>query len=307
MISGTAITSVLIVSQIARAVELSANRTAPPNVLSTIDQAISACALLVLSGLGIWWVARSRRDPLADAPQRANKLRDDALLFVVMIYLLGALAISGLTHLLGSDKSSAFVRLATGSSAQLIGIGACLAVAAGRFEGGIRGFCLGSGDFRIRHLLVVTLVVALLAVGVCPLVLEASMGVIKWIAPGHEFQAHPTIDALHDPVAPLGAKIVLWLGAAVIAPIAEEAFFRGLLQTFLVNLVRNRWMAVLVASLAFSCVHVSQAHAIPALTVLAVLIGYSYERTGSLVPAVAIHAMFNLKTLLWDSLGAFPV
>ena len=97
------------------------------------------------------------------------------------------------------------------------------------------------------------------------------------------------------------------MGAAAIAPIAEEAFFRGLLQTFLVNLVRNRWLAVLVASLAFSCVHFSQAHAIPALTVLAVLMGYAYERTGSLVPAVAIHAMFNLKTLLWDSLGAFPL
>ena len=54
-----------------------------------VDQALSVVAVLVFMVLGVWWVVRSRRDPLAGAPQRANDVREDALALVVMIYLLG--------------------------------------------------------------------------------------------------------------------------------------------------------------------------------------------------------------------------
>ena len=57
---------------------------------------------------------------------------------------------------------------------------------------------------------------------------------------------------------------------------------------------------------AFGAVHFAQPHAIPALVVLSLLIGYAYERTGSLVAPVVIHAAFNLKTLIWSALGAVP-
>jgi membrane protease YdiL (CAAX protease family) len=95
----------------------------------------------------------------------------------------------------------------------------------------------------------------------------------------------------------------LWIGAVVVAPIAEEAFFRGLLQTFLAGVVRSRWLAIGLTAVAFGIVHFSQPHVIPALIVLGLLIGYAYERTGTLVVPVLIHAGFNLKTLVWDAFG----
>ncbi|MFQ5494698.1 MAG: type II CAAX prenyl endopeptidase Rce1 family protein [Phycisphaerae bacterium] len=39
------------------------------------------------------------------------------------------------------------------------------------------------------------------------------------------------------------------------------------------------------------------------MAVLAVLLGFAYERTGRLTVPIAIHAAFNLKTLIWASLS----
>ena len=91
------------------------------------------------------------------------------------------------------------------------------------------------------------------------------------------------------------------------APIAEECFFRGLLQTFLVNVVPNRWVAIILTSIVFGAIHFPQPYAIGALIFLAILIGYAYERTGSVLVAIVIHALFNLKTLVWVALGSSTV
>ena len=49
-------------------------------------------------------------------------------------------------------------------------------------------------------------------------------------------------------------------------------------------------------ALAFTLVH-AQVHALPAL-LLGVLLGLAYERTGSLLVPILVHALFNLKTLI---------
>lgn len=97
---------------------------------------------------------------------------------------------------------------------------------------------------------------------------------------------------------------MLWFGAAVVAPFAEEVFFRGILQSAVRNMTRSPRAAILVASVVFAAVHLSQPHAIPALLFLGVSLGTAYERTGSLLVPVIVHAAFNLRTLIWQSLGA---
>lgn len=145
-------------------------------------------------------------------------------------------------------------------------------------------------------------VLTLLSLGLCPLVGEATIEGMRWIAPGYELPTHPTIVALHESTQPFGVVMTLWIGAIVLAPIAEELFFRGLLQTWLVNVLGSRCAAIALASLVFGAIHFGQPHAVAALFVLSVLMGYAYERTGSLWPSVMIHAAFNAKTLLWDVL-----
>jgi membrane protease YdiL (CAAX protease family) len=88
------------------------------------------------------------------------------------------------------------------------------------------------------------------------------------------------------------------IGAVIIAPLLEELFFRGMVQTTLLEVIgrRRRWTVIFVASAAFALVHVGMIfslHALPGLFVLALVLGWVYEKTGSLWPPILIHAAFN--------------
>jgi hypothetical protein len=88
--------------------------------------------------------------------------------------------------------------------------------------------------------------------------------------------------------------VVATVSAVVLAPLAEEIFFRGLLQSSLKRYFRNPWPAVLITSLVFALVHWQhEAQATPSLLVLGVVLGYNYERTARLGGPILIHALFN--------------
>ncbi len=98
----------------------------------------------------------------------------------------------------------------------------------------------------------------------------------------------------------------VWFWAIIICvctltPLFEELLYRGLLQDGLVRLGLPRWGAIASASAVFALVH-WQAATLPALAglfVLALGLGWVYERTGGRLAApVAMHAMFNLANLL---------
>jgi membrane protease YdiL (CAAX protease family) len=97
---------------------------------------------------------------------------------------------------------------------------------------------------------------------------------------------------------------LLRIGAVVVAPVAEECFFRGLLQTTLRNVFGRPWPAVLITACMFGVAHSQQPQVIPTLVLLGVLLGASYERSGSLVAPIVLHCLFNVKTLVWEALLA---
>jgi uncharacterized protein len=78
----------------------------------------------------------------------------------------------------------------------------------------------------------------------------------------------------------------------VLAASAEEAFFRGYMQSRL----RERWSrpaAVVVTSVAFGLLHVEWLHAVLAFG-LGLWLGFVTERAGSALPAVAAHVVNNV-------------
>ena len=108
----------------------------------------------------------------------------------------------------------------------------------------------------------------------------------------------------------------LILVAVVAAPVVEEIVFRGLVQTTLIQfewLRDRRWVLILIASCFFAVIHLGAVHwfAMPMLVVLAIGLGYLYERTGRLWPSIAVHVAFNgvmvgltlLRQVLLDSIG----
>jgi membrane protease YdiL (CAAX protease family) len=118
-------------------------------------------------------------------------------------------------------------------------------------------------------------------------------------------QEHPLLRVMEDSPS-LFVRVALIIGACVIAPIWEEAFFRGHLQTLLRQVIGQlggerhaaltSWVAVLLTSALFAMLH--PRWSIPIIFLLALCLGYAYERTGNLWIAIAMHATFNIVNTL---------
>ncbi|NOX58158.1 MAG: CPBP family intramembrane metalloprotease, partial [Planctomycetes bacterium] len=143
-----------------------------------------------------------------------------------------------------------------------------------------------------------------IAFALCQGVLYATQEITMLLDPKHDFPEHRVIDLLTASDRPVWLVPLLWVGTTILTPIAEEFFFRGLLQTSLCRWIKNRWLAIFVASLIFGIAHADQPQVIPAITVFGIILGVTYERTGSLVAPIVAHALFNAKTLLWVTLAA---
>ena len=88
----------------------------------------------------------------------------------------------------------------------------------------------------------------------------------------------------------------------VLAGAAEEAFFRGYMQ----SLLRERWrpaLAIAVTAICFGGLHLDPVHA-PLAVALGVYLGFVTERTGSTLPAVVCHVVNNsVYTVLTSVVG----
>jgi membrane protease YdiL (CAAX protease family) len=85
--------------------------------------------------------------------------------------------------------------------------------------------------------------------------------------------------------------------AVVVVPFVEELIFRGMIQTMLRSYIVRPWPAIFVASFVFVVFHADAPHW-PALFVLSLCLGYSYEKSGSLFRPIFVHALFNAMSVL---------
>jgi uncharacterized protein len=101
------------------------------------------------------------------------------------------------------------------------------------------------------------------------------------------------------------AFVLLLVSAGIFAPFAEELFFRG----FLFGLYRRRqpvWVAYLVSSVLFTLLHleptrmnVAQMAGLSAgILLLALMLTWLYQHTGSLYPGILAHAVNNATGLI---------
>lgn len=89
---------------------------------------------------------------------------------------------------------------------------------------------------------------------------------------------------------------VAFILAVFLAPISEELVFRGAIYRFLKGRI-HPLAALTGTSLLFAFIHFN-IHSFLALFTLGMLLGRSYERTGSIVTPILYHACFNLTTML---------
>jgi hypothetical protein len=84
--------------------------------------------------------------------------------------------------------------------------------------------------------------------------------------------------------------------AVLVAPVAEELFFRGGLYRFLKSRLPAN-VALVAASFLFALSHFNLETFLP-LFVLGLLLARLYERTGNIVAPILFHAFFNLAMIL---------
>jgi membrane protease YdiL (CAAX protease family) len=97
--------------------------------------------------------------------------------------------------------------------------------------------------------------------------------------------------------------VVLALTAVVLAPIAEELMFRGLiLRTFMRRM--SFWPAALLSTALFGLFHVYEVHTVLGAVTLALEVAvlglcnsYLVRITGRLTPGIMVHASFNAIAL----------
>jgi membrane protease YdiL (CAAX protease family) len=93
-----------------------------------------------------------------------------------------------------------------------------------------------------------------------------------------------------------GSLVLLISGAVIAAPLGEELFFRGYVQSRLMA----RWGAaagLVLSSLLFAAAHMDVMHAVAVLP-LGLVLGYTALRTGSIWTSMGMHAVNNTLAIV---------
>lgn len=94
----------------------------------------------------------------------------------------------------------------------------------------------------------------------------------------------------------LGTRVILAVSAVIVAPLVEETVFRGFVYG-VVKRFTDPVFAAIASSALFALAHFHLGSAVP-LFVLALGFVGAYERTGSLLVPMLMHALFNGISLL---------
>lgn len=272
-----------------------------PAILLTLDLVLLAIGAAIVA----YWLVRRIRGRtsglLADAPLRPNQFRPESALLIALVFVLVGGAAS--TILRGDQSRLDDTQgVLVSNIAQLSVIVAACVIAHQQFSGGIRRFVLGNPPVIRAALLGIPY--ALAAILVTELVHWLVIVVLLLLAPGIDMPTHTVIGLLQGPDVSAWIVLTLLVGTVGVAPIAEEMFFRGILQSMLGTRLGRRWTAILLTSVAFALMH-GEWHARPALLVLGIGFGVAYERTGSLATPIVMHALFNARTLVFVLFGNF--
>ncbi len=263
----------------------------------SVAQVVAAAGLILFAA----WLLRTSwgRKALVDSPARPNSMPRYLPLVVLFIWFTSVPLAVSVAELLMPD-------LADWQEAGLKNLIYCLcgiAVAVGTivlakhyFGRQLKGFGL---DIRTIHKDLPAAIVNLLCVW--PLVMTAILLTIKvgtmiW-GPDFEMPQHEQLKLI-ERYSQWSVRVLTFIVAAVMAPLLEELLFRGLFQTVIrsfladLNYPQPAWLSIATSSALFAAAHVNAGHW-PALLVLSLGIGYSYEKSGSLFRPIFIHAFFN--------------
>jgi len=116
------------------------------------------------------------------------------------------------------------------------------------------------------------------------------------------------LDLIAPSCGPLALNfIVTFVGAGLLAPVAEELFFRGLIHRWF-SARFGFWPAVVISSAIFAAGHADSLGVVASSFVLGLVLAGVYDRSRSLWLSIAVHAANNsLAVILLYAALAFQV
>jgi membrane protease YdiL (CAAX protease family) len=267
-------------------------------------ETITATDFIWLAGLilfACWLLDTSLgRKALADSLPRRNSMPPYLPLVPLMLWFggvaMGVVLVQKLTPGL-QDWQKIFRDHLVMSIGAVVTIAAMMFLAHVHFHRGLKGFGL-----NIRTIVKDFFMAIVNLLAAWPLMMAAitmTLFFAKLISGSdYEMQQHQQLELITEyPQLPLRIMIVVL--AVIIGPLLEEMLFRGFIQTSIrsfFNIRNSAWPAIAASSAFFALMHADPGHW-PALFVLGVCLGYSYEKSGSLFRPIFIHIFFNASSV----------
>lgn len=133
----------------------------------------------------------------------------------------------------------------------------------------------------------------LLGIGLVPWMQQLHLWQMKVWEPNREQQSL-MLKLLIEPIAQWPILMPMLIG--VLAGTCEEILFRGPIQKGLLRRLPV-WPAILIASVLFAAAHLDL-YGLPIRTLLGVILGWMVVRTGSIFPAMLMHGVYDIVSLL---------
>ncbi|WP_374717417.1 lysostaphin resistance A-like protein [Neobacillus sp.] len=92
------------------------------------------------------------------------------------------------------------------------------------------------------------------------------------------------------------------ISAGVVSPVYEEIFYRGFIYRWLRVRLGMNW-GIVISSLIFTIAHFPTLNAMPVNFINGVVFAWAYEKTGSSIPGMIVHGVFNTIAVLLTVTG----
>jgi len=267
---------------------------------------------VILSGVllfGLWLLKTSLgREALADSRPRRNNMPLYLCLIPAFI-LFGPVPvivlIAGRLTADLQDWQRAFLANSIYCFGSVVVIAVILFMVWASFARRLKGFGLNIRSIHRDFFFAILNFLTIWPLMVAAIILTAFVGELFY-GPEYQMPQHEQLEMI-TLYSQWQLRILVFVVAALMAPVLEEMIFRGLFQTVIRSLLETRssglegryhaWIAIFITSGLFSMVHGNVPHW-PALFLLGICLGYAYEKSGSLFRPIFIHAFFNAVTVI---------
>ncbi|MBN2020481.1 MAG: CPBP family intramembrane metalloprotease [Sedimentisphaerales bacterium] len=259
--------------------------------VTIVDLIVCPAGITVLA---IWLIRTSFGvQSLANAPSRRNNMPIHLALIPFIIWIAAFWALDSAKKTVFPDLSGWQDTLTENLIMILAAappITTILVIGRLHFARGLKGFGLNPKTIGGDLLAALLNLLAILPVLFAALFLTTIAGKLI-IGPDFHIQQHEGLRQI-TAYPQLSVRVLILIATILIVPVTEEMVFRGIFQTLLRSYITRPWPAIVLTSLVFIIFHENPQHW-PALFMLSLCLGYSYEKTGSLFRPVLLHSMFN--------------